>query len=634
MIKLSIVTITLNNKETIEQTIKSILDQKYPNLEYIVIDGGSTDGTLDILNKYKDNFKYFKSSPDKGIYDAMNKGIIQATGKYICFVNGGDFLYQETLKNVERVFSKNEKNLFFSVADIDYIDDNNNLVGSKICRTNEQIIKRRFVEMPTNHLGMFVPLSAFKKHGLFDLNFKHRADFYFVLKLIKNGYKPLNLNVKIGGFRLGGISGGYSTFLENYKIVKLISGNILTAFYSCSLGISKLFFQRNLPFLYSIIAKFYYKINKDVFKKEVIFSNNLKILHIIDSDLGGGAEKIVSVLQKNIKNNYKIITLKKLSEKNKNNPNYISIDFSSKNLFLFFISFFKFLRILININDKKNLLLHSHLSKSLYLTFFCSIFFRVNHIHTEHNTYNRRRSIPLLYPIEFIVYNSLKHIICISEPTRYELVSYLPSLKLKNTSVIENGSKIYKHRNRNYDKKKFNILVLGSLTKKKGIDLLIESLSSLSQKINKIKIVGSGPEKQNLINLTKKIHLDHLVEFIPFIEDPSIYIYQSDIGVIPSRWEGFGLVAVEMRSSGLPILISDTPGLYNTFSQYNGVYSFKNGSAHSLKESLILLLDHLKNNKLKVKDLNNELGYYSERFFIKRYANFYQNFITEKFDRF
>ena len=125
MIKFSIVTITLNDFETIEQTIKSIINQNYPFIEYIVIDGGSTDGTLNILNKYKDNFKFFKSSPDKGIYDAMNKGALQATGEYICFVNGGDFLYENALKNAEKIFSETKNKLFFSVADIDYIDQDN-----------------------------------------------------------------------------------------------------------------------------------------------------------------------------------------------------------------------------------------------------------------------------------------------------------------------------------------------------------------------------------------------------------------------------------------------------------------------------------------------------------------------------
>ena len=151
----------------------------------------------------------------------------------------------------------------------------------------------------------------------------------------------------------------------------------------------------------------------------------------------------------------------------------------------------------------------------------------------------------------------------------------MPSLKLGSTSVIENEFQKYINiLEEVIIKEKFNILLLGSLTEKKGIDLFLESLPFFSKKINQVKIVGSGPEKQKLIDISKKNKTDHLIEFIPFVEDPSTYIYQSDIGIIPSRWEGFGLVASEMRSSGLPILISDTPGLYNIFYKYNGVYKF------------------------------------------------------------
>jgi glycosyltransferase involved in cell wall biosynthesis len=95
--------------------------------------------------------------------------------------------------------------------------------------------------------------------------------------------------------------------------------------------------------------------------------------------------------------------------------------------------------------------------------------------------------------------------------------------------------------------------------------------------------------------------------------------------VIASRWEGFGLVAVEMRSSGLPLLISDTPGLYDVFSGYNGIHSFKSGSKDSLKNSFNLLLDNLSKNKITIKDINSEFEIYSEKSFIKRYDNFYNN---------
>ena len=359
-------------------------------------------------------------------------------------------------------------------------------------------------------------------------------------------------------------------------------------------------------------------------QKKEKFTSNYKIIHIIDSDLGGGAEKLVFIIQQNFEKNQKIITLKELSEKNKFNSNYRSLNIKNDSLWSVIWATFGIIKIIFKMKDRSNLVLHSHLSKSLYASFLPTILFGIDHIYTEHNTHNKRRSKSYLYPIEYLIYKSLKHVICISEPTKFELLSYMPSIRSDKISVIENGTKLLKHKDRDF-KKKLNILILGSLTFKKGIDLFIEILPSLSNRINQVKIIGSGEEEKRLINLSKKLSLESIIKFIPFTDDPSKHIYESHVGVIPSRWEGFGLVAAEMRSSGLPILISDTPGLYNIFSGYNGVYSFKSESKESLKNSFRLLLDNLSNNRVKVKNLREDFEIYSEKSFIKRIENFYKN---------
>ena len=98
--KVSVITISYNAVSVIEDTIQSVLNQSYKDIEYIIIDGGSTDGTVDIIKKYQDKINYWVSEPDNGIYDAMNKGIDKATGEWINFMNAGDYFHSNlTLEN-------------------------------------------------------------------------------------------------------------------------------------------------------------------------------------------------------------------------------------------------------------------------------------------------------------------------------------------------------------------------------------------------------------------------------------------------------------------------------------------------------------------------------------------------------
>ena len=106
ILKISVVTVCYNMAQYIETTIKSVLSQDYPNLEYIVIDGGSTDGTQQIIEKYKDQLAYYVSEPDNGMYDAINKGFSKATGDIIAWINADDIYMPWTLKTINEVFTK------------------------------------------------------------------------------------------------------------------------------------------------------------------------------------------------------------------------------------------------------------------------------------------------------------------------------------------------------------------------------------------------------------------------------------------------------------------------------------------------------------------------------------------------
>ncbi|MCC6690867.1 MAG: glycosyltransferase, partial [Bacteroidia bacterium] len=105
MPKLSVISINLNNRLGLEKTIKSVIDQSFQDFEYIVIDGASTDGSIDVIKANADKFSYWVSEKDKGIYHAQNKGIAHANGEYLLFLNSGDYLYSSNV--LQTFFSKN-----------------------------------------------------------------------------------------------------------------------------------------------------------------------------------------------------------------------------------------------------------------------------------------------------------------------------------------------------------------------------------------------------------------------------------------------------------------------------------------------------------------------------------------------
>ena len=111
--KISIITVVKNSSNTIEKTIKSVLAQEYKNLEYIIIDGGSTDGTLEIIKEYKKNISIFLTEKDNGIWDAMNKGIKLANGDLVGFINSGDIYYSNALETVNHYFVENKIDFLF-----------------------------------------------------------------------------------------------------------------------------------------------------------------------------------------------------------------------------------------------------------------------------------------------------------------------------------------------------------------------------------------------------------------------------------------------------------------------------------------------------------------------------------------
>ena len=176
--KLSIITVNLNNKDGLQKTIDSVISQTFKGFEWIVIDGGSTDGSKELIEKYADHISYWVSEPDKGIYNAMNKGIRVAKGEYIEFLNSGDLYFNEkTLETVNRHLSH---------SDIIY--------GSAIIRRDGKDIRIHMqrdicsfydlVKKPINHQSSFIKKELFEKYGLYDERLRIVSDWKFFLEVV------------------------------------------------------------------------------------------------------------------------------------------------------------------------------------------------------------------------------------------------------------------------------------------------------------------------------------------------------------------------------------------------------------------------------------------------------------------
>ena len=177
--KLSIITINFNNRNGLLKTIESVISQTFKDYEWIVIDGGSTDGSRELIERFADHFSYWVSEPDKGVYNAMNKGIRRAKGDYLQFLNSGDWLFDDT--SLERVFSHS------FTSDIVYGDlffVNNKGEMKKSCFPNPLTL-RYFYRRSLGHNASFIRRDLFQKN-LYDERFKIVSDWAFFLEQALN----------------------------------------------------------------------------------------------------------------------------------------------------------------------------------------------------------------------------------------------------------------------------------------------------------------------------------------------------------------------------------------------------------------------------------------------------------------
>lgn len=223
--KLSVITIVYNNVRDIERTILSVLGQTYTNIEYIIVDGLSKDGTLQVINKYKDRIDKLISEKDNGIYDAMNKGLAVATGDYVIFMNSGDEFYAaDTVANV--FAAADDADIYYGETEM--IDDNGQSLGQRRHQAPVAFTWRDFkYGMSISHQAIYIRRAL---TGPYDSRYQLSADIDWIISAAKKARKIVNVNQYVAKYLVGGMSKKKhrQSLQERFNIMKRYYGLVPT----------------------------------------------------------------------------------------------------------------------------------------------------------------------------------------------------------------------------------------------------------------------------------------------------------------------------------------------------------------------------------------------------------------------
>jgi len=225
--KLSVITVVYNNVQHVERTLQSVLNQTYIDIEYIVIDGASTDGTLDIIERYKNQITKLISEPDTGIYDAMNKGLTLATGDYVLFMNSGDEFYSP--QTVAQVFAAAD-NADIYYGETEMINDKGESLGQRRHKAPAQFTWRSFkYGMSVSHQAIYIKRELIDRY---DPQYQLSADIDWIIRAARKAENIVNVNQYVAKYLVGGMSKAKhrQSLQERFAIMKRYYGLLPTVF--------------------------------------------------------------------------------------------------------------------------------------------------------------------------------------------------------------------------------------------------------------------------------------------------------------------------------------------------------------------------------------------------------------------
>ena len=252
---ITIITVVYNGLPYLSEAIESVIYQDIEGLEYIVIDGNSTDGSVGVIKSYEESIDKWKSEPDNGIYDAMNKGISMANGDIIGILNADDMLEPGILPEIVEIFERTNADYLY--GNVDRITRRGTKYGAIKSLPEDRIPAGKYRQVPFPHPSLYVKKSVFDEIGMYDTNFKLNADYDFILRLLNTDFKSVYFDKSIARYRDGGKSSGIKTFFERKRVWKKHRVSFIKREYFALSSALKLLLYRLFPaFLNKFFKKF------------------------------------------------------------------------------------------------------------------------------------------------------------------------------------------------------------------------------------------------------------------------------------------------------------------------------------------------------------------------------------------
>ena len=629
---ISVILSTYNDEKTIFNCIKSILNQTYQNFELIIINDCSTDGTKKVIKSFSDKrIVFLENEKNIGRSSSRNKGIAKAKGEFVAIIDGDDIAAPSRLDIQIKYLKKNPKIDLVASNVVFFYEDR--VVGAsklKLHKSNIFNFYLRASEMP--HPTWMARANFFKKFKYDSkMDRSEDSDLIFRARLTSN-YSLLD------------------DHLVFYRIPEKIDIRYkLNQVYLLFLSrIRKIYYQKSfyyfpLIFMALIVSSILYIFGFKTIKMSTKFNskyqklfdkltNNSKktIVNIISSIKGGGAEIIVNelhktYLEKKMKSYVIYFTGKDKSLK----KNHYLLNLNPRNpIGILYLR--KILKKIVNRTNKK-VIIHVHLTWPFFFTTLALVGIKnVKLFFTEHDTTNKRRKIPFFYIIDRLFYSRYLSIICISKGVYNKLAEWVGIEIKEKLKVVYNGSRLYSLTKRSLLRNRLPRLVsVGRLISKKNFSITINAISEIKNNIESYTIVGEGSERKKLERLIKSLKLEKKVKLIGWTENVEKYLKEADIQLIPSLYEGFGLVAAEGMSTGLPVVASNIEGLKEVLGKPNPsvVLVKKVNSIDDWKEGIIKAIKNI--NMFGSEKISKLSEHQVKKFTFKKMAEDYLNIYSK-----